>query len=151
MTYAKGTSVSVESSQQEIAKTLRRYGVETYGFGARPGAAIVEFEAHGMPVRVGIDLPARPPQEKGRNPDTGRIVNLWTAWDQDIRECWRALLLLIKANLEAVERGIVTVEQAFLAYLVAPDGRTVGEVVHPAYRDALTTGRLQLTGGGDRG
>jgi hypothetical protein len=70
-------------------------------------------------------------------------VNLWTRWEQDVRECWRALLLLIKANLEAVDRGIVRAEEAFMAFLIAPSGQTVGEIVLPQF---LTSGRLMIEG-----
>lgn len=131
MAYAKGTTVSVSSSQQEIAQTLHRYGVVTYSFGARPGEALVEFEMSDFPVRISVPLPAKPPKQMGTSPQTGRQVNLWTRWEQEVKEAWRALLLLIKANLEAIERGIVTVEQAFLAYLVTNNGRTVGDQLIP--------------------
>lgn len=135
MAYAKGTTVSVSSSQMEIAKTLERYQVHTYSFGARPGLAMVEFELSLLPIRVAVPLPGKPARQKGPSPETGRTVDLWTRWEQDVRECWRALLLLIKANLEAIERGIVKPEEAFMAYLITNDGRTLGDVVLPAYRE----------------
>lgn len=135
MAYAKGTTVSVSSSQMEIAKTLERYKVHTYSFGARPGLAMVEFELQLLPIRVAVPLPAKPARQKGPSPETGRVVDLWIRWEQDVRECWRALLLLIKANLEAIERGIVKPEEAFMAYLITNDGRTLGDVVLPSYRD----------------
>jgi hypothetical protein len=43
------------------------------------------------------------------------------------RQKWRALLLCIKAKLEAVESKIETFEEAFLAHVVMPDGKTVGD------------------------
>lgn len=143
MAYAAGTTVTVQSSQQEIANTLHRYKVDTYSFGARPGLAMVEFALKDLPIRVAVPLPEKPKTQKGRNPSTGRIVDLWKAWEQDVRECWRALLLLIKANLEAVERGIVRAEQAFMAFLVAPNGQTVGDIVLPQF---LTSARLMIEG-----
>lgn len=146
MTYAKGTTVEVHSAQQEIARTLHRYGVDTYSFGARPAYAVVEFMVQGYLVRVGVPLPVRTAKERGTNPATGRTINLRTAWEQDVRECWRSLLLLIKGNLEAVERGIVTPAQAFMAYLVAPNGQTLGDVVLPQYQDSLSSGRLAIEG-----
>lgn len=136
MAYAAGTTVNVSASQQEIAKTLHRYGVETYSFGARPGEALVEFEMNRYPVRIMVPLPPKPPKQMGPSPESGRQINLWSRWEQELKEAWRALLLLIKANLEAIERGIVTVEQAFLAYLVGADGRTVGEAIIPSIQDA---------------
>lgn len=147
MTYARGTSVDVHASQQEIARILTRYKVETYTFGQEPGTAVVAFKLSDFPVRIAIPLPARPTRPTTTNPQTGRTVQALPRWEQEVREAWRALVLLIKANLEAVERGIVRPEQAFMAYLVAPGGRTVGDVVLPAYRESLTTGRLELTAG----
>lgn len=140
MTYASGTNVTVESSQQEIGRTLNRYRVEEYAFGAVPGKAIVTFVVNGYPIRIGIPLPPRPAQGTFRRAGNGKKVPLEKDWDQEVREAWRALALLIKANLEAVERGIVGVEQAFMAYLVAGNGQTVGEIVLPQYQTALESG-----------
>lgn len=142
MTYASGTTVTVDRSQQEIASTLGRYGVDTYTFGARPGTALVEFIIDALPIRLEISLPARPEKPKGKNPKTGRTIDLNKAWEQQVREAWRALLLFLKANLEACERGVVTPEQAFMAFLVSSDGRTLGEVMLPEVR-----GRLAITAG----
>lgn len=133
MTYAKGTDVSVDRSQQEIVRLLHRYKVETYAFGAERGRVQVMFEIEATPIRVGIPVPPRPVDEKVLNKETGRYIQAIPRWEQEVKECWRALVLLLKANLEAVERGIVTVQQAFMAYLVTGDGRTVGEVVLPQY------------------
>lgn len=142
MTYASGTTVTVDRSQQEIASTLGRYGVDTYTFGARPGAALVEFFFDDLPIRLEIPLPSKPENPKGRNPKTGRTIDLNKAWEQSVKEAWRALLLFLKANLEAVERGVITPEQAFMAFLVSSDGRTLGEVLLPEVR-----GRLMIEAG----
>ena len=44
------------------------------------------------------------------------------AWEQVCRQRWRALLLIIRAKLEAVASGITTLENEFLANIVLPDG-----------------------------
>lgn len=148
MTYAKGTTVTVDKSQMEIAQILARYGVDTYGFGASPGGGLVEFAYKGMPIRLRVPLPVRPDKLEVRNPDTGRMVKTMPKWEQETREAWRALVLFIKAALESVERGIVKVEQAFMAFLVAPDGQTVGDKVLPSYLHAIATNTpLALAGG----
>ena len=49
------------------------------------------------------------------------------AWSQEVRRMWRALALVIKAKLEAVESGITTFDEEFLAHIVMPDGCTIGE------------------------
>jgi hypothetical protein len=144
MGYAEGTTVTVQNSQMEIARTLTRYGVESYSFGATPGWALVEFEHKHMPIRLRIPLPAKPLKEMGLNTKTGRQVNVWKAWEQDIKEAWRALLLFIKAALESVDRGIVSVEQAFMAFLVTGDGQTLGDKALPAYVQHIAEQRLAI-------
>jgi hypothetical protein len=142
--YAEGTEVSVSSSQQEIGRTLTRYQVETYSFGQRPGFAMVEFEISDLPIRVFVPLPEK--RSGSYKAGNGRQVTFASKWEQEVKEAWRALALLIKANLEAVARGIISADKAFMAFLVLPDnGETMGERVLPAYRDALVNGsRLAL-------
>lgn len=142
MTYAKGTSVTVQSSQQEIGRILARYGVETYSFGAGPGFALVEFMHAGLPIRLRLPLPPKPEKQRAMNPKTGRHYDAWSAWDQEIRESWRALSLFIKAALESTERGLVKPEQAFMAFLVTADGSTMGERMLPVYMSAIGSGHL---------
>lgn len=48
------------------------------------------------------------------------------AWEQATRQRWRALHLVVKAKLEAVESGITVFDDEFLAHIVLPDGGTVG-------------------------
>lgn len=50
------------------------------------------------------------------------------ACEQETRQRWRALSLTVKAKLEAVECGITTLEQEFLAFVVLPgQDKTIGE------------------------
>lgn len=137
MTYARGTDVSVTRSQEEIGKTFSRYRIETYGFNVRPGQAAVQFVLAGVPVDIAIPLPARPTAVRVTSPDTGRSVLAMPRWEQEVKEVWRALVLLLKANLEAVERGLLSAEQAFLAYVAIGDGsgRVLGDVIIPQWRE----------------
>ena len=48
-------------------------------------------------------------------------------WVQACQQRWRALLLIIRGKLEAVESAITTLESEFLANVVLPDGGTVGQ------------------------
>ena len=64
------------------------------------------------------------------------------AWEQACRQRWRALPLIIKAKLEAVESGITTLESEFLANIVLPDGGTVGQWLTPQVAEAYATGRM---------
>jgi len=58
------------------------------------------------------------------------------AFEQSIRQRWRALALVIKAKLEAVESGIAEFEEEFLAHIVLPNGQTVGEFTIPQIEQA---------------
>jgi hypothetical protein len=57
-------------------------------------------------------------------------------------ERWRALLLIVKAKLEAVDSGIVTFEQEFLPHIVMPGGHTVYEATAPAIERAYVSGQV---------
>jgi hypothetical protein len=64
------------------------------------------------------------------------------AFDQAVRQRWRALALVIKAKLEAVAAGITTIEDEFLAHIMLPDGSTVGEYTAPGLQLAYEHGEM---------
>ena len=61
---------------------------------------------------------------------------------QACRQRWRALLLIIRAKLEAVESGITTLESEFLANIVLPDGGWWDSGWRRRLRRAYATGRM---------
>ena len=72
------------------------------------------------------------------------------AWEQACRQRWRALDLVVKAKLEAVESGISVFEEEFLANIVLPNGQTVKDLVIPEVEHAYLSGcapKLFLIGG----
>jgi hypothetical protein len=142
-TYAADTSVSSEQSRAEIERTLRRYGATHFGYAFDPTGASVAFVVHGRQVRFRLVLPdanadefTQTPGRKLRRTATAQAA----AYDQAVRQRWRALALVIKAKLEAVEAGIVGFDEEFLAQLVLPNGRTVAEEAGPQIRSALESG-----------
>lgn len=146
-TYAASTSVSTESSIAEIRRTIRRYKADKFAYAESATSATVGFEASGRQVRFDLPLPDR---AKFRLTPTGRARTsadaISEAHEQACRQSWRALALVIKAKLEAVEAGIVTFEQEFGMHMVLPDGRTVAETVVPAIAAAYASGGpLELT------
>ncbi len=70
----------------------------------------------------------------------------WSAsdalWEQACRQRWRALALVVRGKLEAVEAGITTVEDEFLAHLVLPSGETFGEWAGPQLEAAYERGQM---------
>jgi hypothetical protein len=132
-TYASQTVVSPEKSRAEIENTLKRFGADQFMYGYDQEKAVVRFRAKGKLVSFVLPLPD--PQERRFT-----HVRQWTeraekqrqaAYDQVIRQRWRALALVIKAKLEAVESEITTFEDEFMAHLLLPDGQTIGEWIAP--------------------
>lgn len=128
--YGERTDVTPARSRAELERIVARYGVAEYGVVTAPTHAVVAFAFEERRVRIRLDLPERTP----------RITA--AQYEQALRQRWRALVLVVKAKLEAVESGIETVDQAFLPYIVLPDGSTVGEQVAPAMRAALASGTV---------
>lgn len=64
----------------------------------------------------------------GRRRTAGAIED---ALEQGKRQRWRAMALIVKAKLEAIESGISTLEAEFLAHTVLPNGQTVGDWLQP--------------------
>ena len=145
MAYAENTSVPVSSSKSEIESTLDRYGATGFGYMIQGDRAAVMFEASGKRVRFVLPFPDRESLEFKKTP-TGRprkgdAVN--SAYEQEVRRRWRALALAIKAKLEAVDTGITSFEEEFLAHIVMPNGQTVAETAIPALNDAYATGKMR--------
>ena len=141
-TYAKDTNVSSELSRLEIEKTLIRYGADNFAYASASGKAMVGFTMRGRQVRFILPLPTR---EEYRLTPTGRDrseKSQYDAWEQACRQRWRALLLVIKAKLEAVECGISVFDQEFLANIVLPDGRTAGDFMVPQIENAYVTQKM---------
>ena len=142
--FAENTSVSVEKSRAEIEGLIVRYGATSTAFMNAPGRAMIVFEAKGR--RVAFELPLPDKDEKrfqrdGRGSMRSADKRL-EAWEQACRQRWRALALVIKAKLEAVECGITSFEDEFLAHIVMPDGQTVATHIKPRIEEAYAGGKM---------
>lgn len=111
-TYAQNTPVPVEETIVEIRKIVSKYGGEQFMFGVDEKQIAVGFSKEGRMVRISV------PQEAGK--------------DQRNKALARSLLLIIKAKLETVAAGAAVFENEFLANIVLPDGKLVGQQVRPA-------------------
>ena len=153
--YASKTTVSSEKSKNEIERTLTRYGATEFLYGTKPEWAVIAFKMVGRQIRFMLPLPDRDDKEfteYTRGCYTYQRTADATAklYEQAIRQKWRALALVIKAKLEAVESGITDFEDEFLAYVVLPGGKTMGEFAKPQIEHAYATGEMPalLTYGG---
>ena len=126
MPYAAHTKVPVDQTKTEIERTLTRYGADRFAYFTEAGKAIIVFEAHSRRLRFDLPLPAG----TGERDQKAR------------RQKWRALLLCIKAKLESVASKIETFEEAFLAHVVMPDGKTVAEIALAGIAKAYDGGHM---------
>jgi hypothetical protein len=146
--YAASTEVSSDKSRAEIERTLVRYGADQFMYGWQDGSAVIAFRANDRRIRFILPLPAR---------DEKRFTHFkragyWTPrtsqdainkeYEQAVRQRWRALALVIKAKLEAVESGISEFEDEFLAHVMLPTGQTVGEWMRPQVAEAYLGGHM---------
>lgn len=131
-TYAAKTEVPVEKSRMEIERILARYKATSFAYGLDEGRAVIGFgvkTAANASLRVRMILPL--PVE--------RNYRTIPAYEQARRQRWRALVMIVKAKLEAVEAGISTVEREFMADVLLPGGRTLGETVLPQIPELYET------------
>jgi hypothetical protein len=83
-------------------------------------------------VRFELPLPSRDERRFTHHSRGLRTATQAEAlWEQACRQRWRALALVIKAKLEAIETGIASFEDEFLAYTMLPSGETVGAWLAP--------------------
>lgn len=141
--FAKGTQVSVDRSKREIELILERYGATQFAYGWNDSGAAIGFRMNGRFIRLNLPIPAKDSDEFRLSPNGRWRTDTATlnAWEQACRQRWRALVLVIKAKLEAVESGITSFEDEFLAYTLLPDGRTVADASRPALVEAYETGK----------
>lgn len=141
--FAVGTKVSAEKTRVDIEKLVAKYGAKQFvsGFDHTPGQerAVIEFAISDRRVRFRLPLSAANKfmfNARGiRRTDSQRQQ----AWEADTRQRWRALLLVIKAKLEAVEQKIVTFDEEFMAQIVMPNGNTVGDEAGPRIAEIYKT------------
>ena len=129
MTYAASTSVPVDRTRSEIERTLMRYGAKGFAYGTEADRAMVGFQTAERRIRFVLPLVRSQQQSQAQ-------------YDQMTRSRWRALLLSIKAKLEAVESGIETFDEAFMSHIVMPNGQTMAEHSLPYIREAYSTGKM---------
>ena len=143
--YAESTTVSSDRSRAEIERTLTRYGADGFMYGWQGTTALIAFKMQGRQVKFQLPLPDRWSRDFTHTPTRGSKRTdsaAEAAYEQAVRQRWRALNLVIKAKLEAVEAEITLFEDEFLAHIVLPNGLTVGSFMHPQIEQAYETGKM---------
>jgi uncharacterized protein (DUF58 family) len=143
--YAASTAVSSEKTRAEIERTLTKYGATGFMYGWQGPMAMIAFELQRRRIRFLLPLPDRNDNQFRFTPARGlerSPEQIAEAYDQAVRQRWRALLLVIKAKLEAVEAGITTLESEFLSNLLLPNQQTVGEWLEPQLEEVYQSGTM---------
>jgi len=145
MAFAENTQVGTDRSKAEIERTLTRYGAQQFIHGWDQKRAMIGFKINNRFVKIFLPLPSKDAPEFRKTPSGRRSRDAdgaYKAWEQACRQKWRALALVIKAKLEAVESGITTFDEEFLAHIALPDGATAGEFMIPQIQIAYETGNM---------
>ena len=143
--YASATSVSSGQSRMEIEHTLERYGADQFVYGWEDGRSLIGFRMNGRQIKFILPMPDKSAEEFQKTPAKRQRRSpeaALQAWEQACRQRWRALALVIKAKLEAVETGIVEFEDEFMAHVVLPDGQTFGSWAKPQIASAYQSGDM---------
>lgn len=144
--YAAKTDVPVEKTRAEIVRLLRAHGATKVAplsdYEAR--REILMFELANRRIRFTLRFPDPASDEvayvkPGYRRAKGDIPNYLA---QVERTKWRKLLLLLKAKLESVRDGTVTLEDEFLAQTVLSNNQTVGEWARAQIDRAMIEGRM---------
>ena|ERR1700749_4414216 len=145
--YAASTEVSSSKSRDEIERTLQRYGADQFMYGWKDTDALVGFRMEGRNVRFVLPLPSKTDPAFTEYVSRGRLTSRAPEasarlYEQAVRQRWRALALVIKAKLEAVETGISVFEDEFMANIMLPDGKSVSEWMRPQIEQAYLSRQM---------
>ena len=144
MSYAEKTTVSTDRSRAEIERTLQKYGADQFMYGWDQDKALVGFRMAGRQIRFLLPMPDKKDRKFTHTP-TGKVrkeSSAYSEWEQACRQKWRALSLVIKAKLEAVEAGIAIFDDEFMANIILPNGSTVSDFMLPQIEDAYESGQM---------
>ncbi len=130
MSYAENTAVPIDRSKAEIGKILAKYGATSFVYGEQGPLSVVAFDMQGRRIKFILPMPTLIDCKNKKE------------LEQRSRSRWRCLVLAIKAKLECVESGITTLEQEFLAHIVLPNGKTMGEVSIPQIAQAYSDKKM---------
>lgn len=140
--YARDTEVTVQKSKADIENELKRFGCDRLATFEEPGRAGIMFQRNGLRFRIVLTMTTIDQHKRTKSGTTMSAIQQKQAWEKETRRRWRALFLVIKAKLVAVEEEITTLEDEFLSWAVLPSGETVGEMVVPQIQDVARTGQL---------
>lgn len=155
----ESTTVPVEKSQGEIRRLLTDHAASQFAFGEETDSAgvrwaAVSFAHAGHAVRMRV--PHKPVDERALRSKVMRATRRTRdeiereMAEQEGRRIWRVMAWNLKARLVAVDEGVETFEEAFLAHLLDREtGMTIYEQLAQSGRVELARPLTPLLEGGD--
>ena len=143
--YAEQTAVPAGRSIEQIKWNVGRFGATEFGYHECAERATVGFVIEGLRFEMMVPLPDA---ADSRRTPTGKVRAKAAAAAQhnaEIRRRWRALAVVVKALLVAVDEQIMDLRQAFMPYIVMANGVTVAENLLPVIEKAAKAGELPST------
>jgi hypothetical protein len=150
--YAERTTVPIDRTQAEIRTMLEARGIDEFMVGMSNERAMIGFRTNTRLVRIDLPMPSDDDDaiRLTASGSTRPMADRSKARAQEIRRRWRALALVIKAKLEAIDSGISTFEDEFLSATVIPGGETLGRWAARQLDAAYQSQRMpSLLPGGD--
>lgn len=119
----------MDQTRKEIERLLEKYGADQFASGWTASEAVLAFRMEGRHIKFNLPLP------DGKREGADNAA-------KEARRRWRALLLVVKAKLEAVATGVSVFDDEFMAHIVMPDGSTIGEAMRPQIRQMYLDGKM---------
>lgn len=141
--YAAKTEVPADRSRAEIERALVRYGATGFMYAWEGESAAIGFKISGRSIRIILPMPTLADYQLTEETRRRRSSEAQQrAYDQAVRQRWRALVLIVKAKLEAIAAGISTIEREFMADVVMPNNQTVGQWLAPQIEAVYQRGTM---------
>jgi hypothetical protein len=130
--YASETEVPIDRSKSQIEALLKTRKVEGYHTGWDQSRDMIEFLWRGNQIRFVLPRPKHDDYKFSRSGQMRSERQVAQALEQADRQRWRALYLVIRAKIEAVEADLSIFEEEFLAFIVVPGrNETLGQILVP--------------------
>jgi hypothetical protein len=126
---------------------VTRYGADGFMYGWQGDRAMIAFRMNARQIKFVLPMPDRTADEfnsymRGSSRYRREETAAHKLWEQACRQRWRALALVVKAKLEAVECGISEFDDEFMANIVMPDGSQIGDWARPQIAQMYASGQM---------
>lgn len=129
MAYAEKTKVPVDKSMAEVRKILIKNGSEGVAIAETSENALVQFIFKSKSYKFIIKYPKSSDDDIFLNGKGYKrtLVQIENAIEHEKKRLWRAMVLYIKAAIEAHNNGIIDFKRSMMSHMMLPSGQTIYE------------------------